>query len=121
MGLDRDFIFAGEPTNSHKKQALGYCDGFDEQRKCSRAQAHATQLRLFLRLDQIQDFRRLTSRLLIYRATRQNWQPRGAAIARKPLRIEALQGQRILIEMFLSLRQTRCLLLPFNDPALNSG
>jgi hypothetical protein len=72
-------------------------------------------------LDQIHDFRRLTSRQLIYRASRQNLQPRGRAIARNPLRIEDLPGLPIFVEMFLSLRHTRCLLLPFNDPALNSG
>jgi hypothetical protein len=36
-GLDCDFIFAGEPPNSHKKQALGHSNGFDHYRKCSRA------------------------------------------------------------------------------------
>jgi len=33
MWLDRDFIFAGEPTNNREEQALGHSNGFDQQRR----------------------------------------------------------------------------------------
>jgi len=37
MGLNCDFIFAGKPSDGHKKQALRHSHGFDQRRKCRRA------------------------------------------------------------------------------------